>query len=373
MSDSRFSSRRGIARVILLVTPIAVTLTLLLTAQEAMRNGVTSVADLRRALALNAIDWFAWGPFVPIVAVVGERHRLDDVRHRLRSVLVWVALALACCTCVALLTAAVVLHWRLLGRGALPEHVQLSRFLPMWVLGTAGFNVLLFCTVGGVLHAGLAYDDARRRQLREAELEARATRAELSVLRMQLQPHFFFNALHTVSSLMMNDVATAQRVIASLGELVRASIDHTAAQEVRLTEELRFVERYLDIQRARFRSRLRVDVRVPDETLDAVVPSLILQPLVENAIRHGVERSPGGGEISIDAALEHSHLRLSVRNDTAVPNVPNDPSAGAGIGLANLEARLAQLYGDDHSFHAGRAADGGFEVVLRVPYRRWAA
>ncbi|AHG92438.1 histidine kinase internal region (plasmid) [Gemmatirosa kalamazoonensis] len=373
MSDTRLSSRRGIARLMLLVAPIAVVLTVLATAQEVVRSGgAYGVRGVGRALALNALDWFAWGPFVPLIVFVGERHRLDVPAHRLRRVAVWLALGLACCVGVGLVTATVVLNVPLMPRGAIPAHVPLPRFLPMWILNTAPFNLLLFCTIGGALHAVLAYDDLRRRQLREAELEARATRAELNVLRMQLQPHFFFNALHTVSSLMMTDVAAAQRVIASLGELVRASIDHTAAQEVRLGEELQFVERYLEIQRARFRSRLRVEVRVPDETLDAVVPSLILQPLVENAIRHGVERTPGGGAISIDAAREPSHLRLSVRNDCDAATMAVQ-RPGSGIGLANLEARLSQLYGADHSFHAGAGTDGAFVVVLRVPYRRWAA
>jgi two-component system LytT family sensor kinase len=368
MSDSRFTSRRGIGRLLLLVAPVAVVLTALATAQELVRGGAAGLGQIPRTLALNALDWFAWGPFVPLIVAVGTAHRLDDARRRARSVAVWMALGLLCCACVGVVTATVVRLVPLVPRGAMPANVPLPRFLPMWILGTAPFNALVFCTVGGALHAVLAYDDLHRRRLREAELEARATRAELNVLRMQLQPHFFFNALHTVSSLMMTDVATAQRVVASLGELVRASIDHTAAQEVRLCEELQFVERYLEIQRARFRSRLRVEIHVPPETLDAVVPSLILQPLVENAIRHGVERTPSGGAITIDAVCEAAHLRLSVRN--AGGATPPPARAGSGIGLANLEARLAQLYGDDHSFRAGEDADGGFEVVLRVPYRR---
>ena len=369
MSDSRFSSRRGIGRLMRLVAPVAVVLTGLATAQEVMRAGA-GLSALPRSLALNALDWFAWAPFVPLVAAVGERYRLDAASGRARGVAVWAALAVVCCAGVGALTALVVLHVPLMPRGALPAHVVPMRFVPVWVLSTAPFNLLVFCTLGGALHAVLAYDDARRRRLREAELEARATRAELNVLRMQLQPHFFFNALHTVSSLMMTDVETAQRVVASLGELVRASIDHTAAHEVRLAEELRFVERYLEIQRARFRSRLRVELCVPPETLDAVVPSLILQPLVENAIRHGVERTPGGGAVRIDAAREGAHLRLSVRNALGAAAPVPDARAGAGIGLANLEARLAQLYGEDHAFRAGPDADGGFAVVLRVPFRR---
>src|SRR5262249_49861612 len=145
------------------------------------------------------------------------------------------------------------------------------------------------------------YRDLRQRQVREADLRAQLARAELSSLRTQLQPHFLFNALHTVSSLMVTDVAAAQSVVSALGDLLRASLDHTAQQEIPLRDELAFVGRSLDVQRARFRSRLVAEVSVPDDLLDALVPSLVLQPLVENAVRHAVEPNANGGRIWISA------------------------------------------------------------------------
>jgi LytS/YehU family sensor histidine kinase len=187
---------------------------------------------------------------------------------------------------------------------------------------------------------------------------------------MQLQPHFFFNALHTVSSLMLTDVATAQKVVAALGDIVRASFDHTARQEVPLREELAFVERYIEIQKARFRSRLHVEVEIAAVLLDAVVPSFVLQPLVENAIRHGVERRRSGGAIRIEARRSGDSLDLTVGNDGP------DELTGAhdrrrlpGVGLANIEARLSQLYGDAGRFHAGPIGNGRFEVAMSIPYR----
>jgi len=127
-----------------------------------------------------------------------------------------------------------------------------------WTVSTFGFNMIIYLMIVGAFHAALYYRDLRARQLREVDLAARLARSELNVLRMQLQPHFFFNALHTVSSLMLTDVPTAHRVITALGDLLRSSIDHTAHQEITLREELTFVRRYVDIQHARFRNRLDV-------------------------------------------------------------------------------------------------------------------
>jgi anti-sigma regulatory factor (Ser/Thr protein kinase) len=351
----------------LLVAAVGIALTLVFTAQDAIRGGVR--AGLGRTLAMNALDWVAWSAWLPLILFVGRRHRLDDAAHRWRSALVWLALAVVCCAGAAVITGLAMRATHMVPDLPIPR--PLPAFLLAWMGMTAGFNALIFAMLAGLLHAVQYYDDLRTRQSREAELEARVARAELNVLRTQLQPHFFFNALHTVSSLMMTDVAAAQQVIASLGELVRASIDHTAEQEVLLRAELGFVQRYLDIQRARFRTRLAVHVDVADALLDAAVPSLILQPLVENAIRHGVERSPTGGAIWIHAARHDGRLRLEVRN-TGDRDDATDvrPTASTRIGLMNLEARIAQLYGAAGRFDARRETDGGFAVTLELPYRR---
>jgi LytS/YehU family sensor histidine kinase len=229
-------------------------------------------------------------------------------------------------------------------------------------------NILIFGVTAGVLHAALYYRDLKARQLRESELEMRLARAELSALRTQLQPHFLFNALHTVSSLMVRDVPTAQRVVSALGDLLRTSLEHTARQEVSLREELAFVSRYLEIQQARYRRRLRVDIDVPDNTLDALVPSLVLQPLIENSIQHSIEPSPHGGTIQIRATRVSDRLTLSVRDDVAAAEDTRARPARNGIGLANIEARLAQLYADAHAFRAARDGDGHFVVTLTLPY-----
>jgi len=361
-------------RVILLVGPIALALTLLSTVQEMLRRGPTLRAeDFWHALVLNALDWCSVALLIPIIVAVGRRFRLDLPERRTMSVLVWLALAVACSIAQSLITGLVVLNVPLLRRGAFPPGVPPDRLLAMWTISTFGFNAILIAMIAGVTHAALSYADAQARRVREAQLEGRVARAELNVLRMQLQPHFFFNALHTVSSLMMSDVAAAQQVIAALGELVRASIDHTASQEVSVREELAFVSRYIDIQKARFRQRLTVEIRAPGDTLDALVPSLVLQPLVENAVRHGIERRTGGGRITIDIVRQDGQLSMRVRDGPqsaggATP-LEEPPATGVpGIGLVNLEARLAQLYGGEQRFRAGRITTGEFEVAVTVPY-----
>ena len=216
--------------------------------------------------------------------------------------------------------------------------------------------------------------DLRARQLREADLGARLARAELNVLRMQLQPHFLFNALHTISALMVTDVPAAHRVVASLGDLLRSSLDLTARQEMPLRDELAFVGRYLDIQQARFRHRLGVETNAEEAALDALVPSLLLQPLVENAIRHGIETHSGQGRIWIRAARTGDRVVITVRDsgsigrDSSLAPAIVDGAPGGGIGLANLRSRLLQLYGDAQSLRAEREPDGHFEVAIPLPF-----
>jgi len=308
---------------------------------------------------------------LPLVATAGRRTRLDDRDRRAVRVVGWFVLALAYCAVQSAITGLIIRFTDPQFFGMAPPPGQSSRplgaFLVSWGLGTSSLNLLIFGMTAGALHAIWYSRDLRERRLREIDLQARLAAAELSVLRTQLQPHFLFNALHTVSSLMLTDVAASQRVIASLGDLLRLSLEQTAKQEVPLADELTFVDRYLDVQRARFRNRLDARVDVPESVRDALVPSLVLQPLVENAVRHAVE--PSGEAVRIWISAEHvgDALRLVVRNDGASAS---NGTASNGIGLTNLEARLRQLYGTAQSFRASSAGAGEFVVTLTVPFHR---
>lgn len=371
----RLDSGTSVQRLRGIAVPVALsvlTLTLLFTAQSVMRSPPSAPRpNLLRVLLLNALDWIPWGLLVPFIVAVGTRFRLDGTGRRVVRVGMWVALGVVAIAAQSIVTGLVLRWWTLPEFSPIPRGTvapPLGRYLWTWMLGGAGFNFIIFLMIAGVFHAALYYRDLRGRQLREADLEARLAHAELNVLRMQLQPHFFFNALHTISSLMVSDVPTAHRVIAALGDLLRSSLDHTARQEIPLRDEMAFVGRYLEIQQARFRSRLTVETDVPVALLDALVPSLVLQPLVENAIRHGIQAHTGSGTIWMIAERTGDRLVLTVRDNGSPAPAPAHEPPAPGIGLRNVESRLTQLYAGASNFRALRAADGRFEVTLALPF-----
>jgi LytS/YehU family sensor histidine kinase len=211
----------------------------------------------------------------------------------------------------------------------------------------------------------------RQRELRTAQLERGLAQAELRNLRLQLQPHFLFNALNTISSTMYDDPRSADRMIGQLSQLLRLSLRTSHAQEVPLRDELEVLGCYLGLMKARFGNRLRADVVAPSDTLDALVPSLLLQPLVENAIRHGNASHASGGAIEIRVERVGASLLLSVMDDG--PGAPAGADVFAqGIGLSATRDRLRLLYGDGHRFDAGNRGPG-FAVTIALPYRRAAA
>jgi signal transduction histidine kinase len=227
-------------------------------------------------------------------------------------------------------------------------------FLMYWVIVLAG-------------HALDYYREARERELSGVELEKRLAEARLQALQIQLNPHFLFNTLHAISALMHKDVEEADRMIARLSELLRYALESTDAQEVPLWQELDFLNRYLEIEQARFGPRLGISRRIQEETLEAMVPNLILQPLLENAIRHGIEPHARPGRIDLTARLGNGTLEIEVRDNGA--GLANGELTREGVGISNTRARLEQLYGRNHRFEFVNAGEGGLVVRLVIPYR----
>jgi two-component sensor histidine kinase len=204
----------------------------------------------------------------------------------------------------------------------------------------------------------LATSFSRATEERE-QLEARLARAQLQSLRLQLHPHFLFNTLNTINALIGTDRQAAERVISGLSELLRMSLSSASEQEVTLAKELELLAHYIEIQQIRFQDRLTVSFRIDPEARYALVPNLMLQPLVENAIRHGIAPRAAPGHVVVTAVRRGDRLELSVVDD--------------GVGLGNTRARLLSLYGSDHRFEAGGVASGGFSVRIEIPYRTDAA
>jgi hypothetical protein len=233
---------------------------------------------------------------------------------------------------------------------------------------TIYFFFVLLCW--SALYFGVpAYRSLALERERLLRAEARAHQARLAALRLQLQPHFLFNALNAVSTLVADDrPAEANRMLARLADFLRATLDRKDAVEVPLGDEIEFTRRYLDIEEVRFGGRLRIHVDLDPDARAALVPPMILQPLVENAVRHAILPRASGGAIGIVAAREDGCLRLGVHDDGPGPE-PGDEAARPGLGLANTRQRLEELYGERAELTLGRSARGGLAVSLRLPYR----
>jgi two-component system, LytTR family, sensor kinase len=210
------------------------------------------------------------------------------------------------------------------------------------------------------------YRAGRERELRVAQLESSLARAQLQNLHAQLQPHFLFNALNTISSVMYDDVPRADRMVTSLSELLRASLRASRAQQIPLAEELAVLDRYLELMRARFGERLVVDVSMDEGLEAALVPAMVLQPIVENAMQHGAPPPPQTARVGVRAARDGDRLVLEVRDNG--PGLRGDP-LGRGVGLTNTADRLRALYGDAQSLEFTDAPGGGLIVRMTMPFR----
>jgi two-component sensor histidine kinase len=213
------------------------------------------------------------------------------------------------------------------------------------------------------------YQQLRERQRRTLELEARLMQSNLQTLKAQLQPHFLFNTLNAIASLVRRKPDAAEEMIGSLSDFLRTTLDTAQQHEVPLRREIEFLDLYLGIQQARFGERLRILKEIDPAALDVTVPALILQPLVENSVRHGIEPRETGGTILIRALRHENSLRLDVRDDGEGLRAGQLAALREGVGLSNTKARLQELYGDAHRFHIKLNADGGLTVAVELPWR----
>jgi hypothetical protein len=327
---------------------------------------------LLRATVIAAADAYSWGAIALVAWWLAARLPLDG-GARTRAVALHAAAGVS-------LVALRIGAWVTLGRLVLGLREPMSRASVLYFAPT---YLLIYALLTGVGYALQYRRRLRARELaaaqREAELQAQLADARLRALRAQLHPHFLFNTLNAASALVDEAPRDARRVLARLGELLRLTLEFGDAQEVTLGRELAWLDRYVALQRVRFGDRLRVDRHVPTELLRLRVPCLVLQPLVENAIRHAVETRPGGGRVTLRAQCAGNTLRLTVGDDG--PGSPaTSPRARAadggaddrgigGIGLANTARRLAALYGPAATVRLTARASGGTDAVVELPAR----
>jgi two-component system, LytTR family, sensor kinase len=328
---------------------------LLFAAQTATR----APASAWRILAANAASFAPCAIFTPLIVWTSLRFRPETV-GRGRAVV-----AHACTLAAFLVVGGAMmgwfewaLPWKPAGEGAaVAMREAVSRYFAV--------NVLLYAAVAAAATTWGYAHDARDRSLRATRLQAQLAEAQLHALGSQLQPHFLFNTLHVISALVRPDPRRAEQLIARLSELLREMLDSSDRVEVPLREELRILEKYADIQEARFGPRLRITLEIDGDVLDVVVPRLVLQPLVENAVRHGLAPRSAAGQVVVRASCSHGRLRLTVRDD-GVGVAPGGPSR-EGVGLGITRARLAQLYGDAARLTLEPAPGGGTICAIEMP------
>ncbi len=338
-------------------------ISLLITSVPVVLAGVASrtpepgqAADpIWRVLALSGIEWYPWALVAPFIDRWVRRSRPASGRDRLRvfagHVALWASFGLAHRFLVTAVSALVA-----------PERAGLRRPLPTSLVPEA----VLYLAIA----AAFTIAETRRRQTEVAErLRAEVAEARLDALRQQLNPHFLFNTLnHIVMQLRSRDVEPAERMLLTLSDLLR-DVLRERAQLIPLRDEVRMIERYLEIERERFGDRLEAEVTFEPRVLDALVPSLILQPLLENAMKHGVSSADGHCRLWLSARADGKRLMIQVRD--AGPGIKTQgPARPAGVGLTNTSERLRYLYGADHSFTLRTLDEGGLLISIDLPLRR---
>lgn len=330
---------------------------------SALRSYLQSTIQHGRAdwndVAFTFFNWLLLGLVTPLIYVLARRYPIRKkgigsaiIGHLLGAVaftLSWSAIS--------------ELLGRLLGR--FPGAIW--RGYVVYLISTFPYSMLLYLLMLGCVYAFIYYDEARQRESQQARLAAQLAQARLGALRMQLNPHFLFNSLNAITVLVRdNNNQGASEMLELLSDVLRQVLQTKKEPEITLEEEIAFIEKYLAIEQVRFSDRLKIRFSIEPTLRDAFVPELILQPLVENAVRHGIAQRIEDGEIEIAARAEGGNLLLTVED-----NGPGyQPGDRAGVGLANTHARLEELYGTAGVLHVSTGNDGGTAAVLSFPLKR---
>jgi two-component system, LytTR family, sensor kinase len=301
-----------------------------------------------------------WAAFTPAILWLARRYRIQR-QDAWRPLLTHAAFSVGFALLDAVLDVAIGR-----GLGLEPRHSLTGTFV-----ANSFINLVSYFAAVAIGHAVQYHGLYVERRLAASRLEAQLLGAQIGALEMQLRPHFLFNTLHTVASLVRaGRNPEAVRMIAGLSDLLRASLRDGGPAEVPLRQEIEFVERYLAIEQIRFQDRLETRVTAEPEALDALVPPLILQPLVENAILHGIERRSAPGRVAVGAARRNGTLVLRVEDSSDRPSALSSGRGGTGIGLSNTQTRLRHLYGEHQRLELTGTPDGGTVATVELPFHR---
>jgi two-component system LytT family sensor kinase len=341
----------------------AITIVTAVVAMQLLDGPVPATRGHVYVFVMNVLYWSLWTLLAPLALHLGERFRFSrDKAWRPLMVHAAASVLFASGHLVGLTVACEFVRTALLH---IPFSLSLAKF--SWVTRVRiEWEVTMYWAMIGLAHA-LAYRaEAQARAVESAGLEGRLAHAQLQALQSQLQPHFLFNTLHAISAMVRRDAEGAELMIERLADLLRMTLKAGAASEVPLRQELAYVEHYLAIERVHMGGRLIVASDVSEDALDGFVPPLLLQPLVENAIRHGLARRAAGGRLELRAWKTEECLELEIADD----GVGLPPGARRiGLGLENTRRRLEQLYGDRQRFEIGSRVGGGVSVRITLPYR----
>ena len=333
-------------------------------ALSAYLNAVRDNASVsfKRTVTGYLADFWLWGMLSPLIFRFARQYELRDRFPRN----LFIHLAISIVFALIVLSAASPLTWYL-------GYVNLVRYPTLFILwrnnafGIYYFHqgLTIYWTTLVVAHALHYYRGLREEEARASRLSAQLAQAQLQALRMQIHPHFLFNTLNSIAALLHKDVETADRMIARLGDFLRSTLSRSESQTITLGQELEFLKCYLDIERLRFQDRLTVNLEIDPQTLEVLVPNLILQPIVENAVQHGIARQTDAGLIMIRASKLQDRLLIEVEDNG--PGLNANQNGSSGIGLKNTKSRLQQFYGDDFSFQLGSANGRGVLVSMNIP------
>ncbi len=318
------------------------------------------------AITIGLADWYMWAALAPMVIHLTRQHPLGGRRWPYHLVIHVIVCLLLSFLIIAFLSA---LYYVLSPFRDLELGRKLGGWFQLIYLEQLVFYLWVYFAIVGASHALDYYRRYRGGELHAARLEAQLAQTQLQMLKMQLHPHFLFNTLNALSALIHKDLDLADQMIARLGDLLRMTLQNEGTQEVPFCKELEFIQAYLEIEKARLGPRLKISMKCEPEVMDAAVPNLVWQPVVENAIRHGIAPRPEGGWLWMRAQRLGDRMHLEVSDDG--PGLSGEPQSafGKGIGLSNTRARLEQLYGRDHRFELCNRPEGGLRVSLDIPFR----